>query len=179
MKQIKQIIREVIPVIIGILIALVINNWNEDRKNENYLNQIFSSIEKELEQSNENIKQALPKQKALLDSIDVYLDDEAVSIIDLVLIGNGIQKPEIRNNSWRAIANSKIELVEYEQLAILSDIEERRANLYERIEKKSDFIFHNLQETNKEKKELLKLITIDIINAEKRLYYTIDEFIKK
>ena len=46
MKQIKQIIREIIPVIIGILIALVINNWNEDRKNENYLNQIFSSIEK-------------------------------------------------------------------------------------------------------------------------------------
>lgn len=42
MKQLGQIIREIVPVIIGILIALLINNWNEDRKDKKYLNQIFS-----------------------------------------------------------------------------------------------------------------------------------------
>lgn len=32
MKQIQQVFREIIPVILGILIALIINNWDEDRK---------------------------------------------------------------------------------------------------------------------------------------------------
>ncbi len=178
MKQIKQIVREIIPVIIGILIALVINNWNEERKDKKYLNQIFSSIKMELEESNADIERVLPKQKALIDSLDVYLDDETVSLIDIVMIANGIQKPEIKTNSWKAIANSKIELIKYKQLSALSDIEERKENINVRIEKTTDFIFENLQETDKRKKELLKLMTIDAINAEKRLYSTIEEFIK-
>ena len=47
MKQISQLIKEIIPVIIGVLIALVINNWNEERKDKKYLTQIFSSINEE------------------------------------------------------------------------------------------------------------------------------------
>ena len=51
MKQIRQLVKEIIPVILGILIALIINNWNENRKEKKYLDQIFTSIESELEES--------------------------------------------------------------------------------------------------------------------------------
>jgi len=37
MKKINQLFKEIIPVIIGVLIALVINNWNEERKDKKYL----------------------------------------------------------------------------------------------------------------------------------------------
>ena len=57
----KQIIKDIIPVIIGILIALLINNWNEDRKEKKYLNQIFASINKELEESRIDLKENIPK----------------------------------------------------------------------------------------------------------------------
>ncbi len=179
MKEIRQLIREIIPVIIGILIALLINNWNENRKDKKYLNQIFSSIEKELEESNADIKRALPKQQALLDSIDIHLNNDTMSLFDLALISNGLQKPDIKINSWKAIANSKIELIEYEKLSDLSDIEERKENLYERVEKTSDFLLVNITATTKEKKELLKMMTIDLMNAEVRLQSLIEEVIEK
>ena len=51
----KYLIKEIIPVTIGILIALYINNWNENQKNTNYINQISSSIDKELNETNEDI----------------------------------------------------------------------------------------------------------------------------
>lgn len=179
MKEIRKLISEIIPVIVGILVALLINNWNEDRKDKNYLNQIYSSIEMELAESNANIKEAIPKQIAMLDSIEVYLNNETVSLIEIISSSNGMQKPDIKINSWKAIANSKIELVEYKKISALSDIVEMKENLHGRVEKTADFILINIKKTDKESKELLKMMTIDLINAEKRLHSKIEELIKK
>jgi uncharacterized protein YacL len=57
-----QFIKEIIPVIAGILIALFIDNWNSERKDKAYVNQIFSTINSELNESKEDIKDIIPKQ---------------------------------------------------------------------------------------------------------------------
>ncbi|MFK7933669.1 MAG: DUF6090 family protein [Saprospiraceae bacterium] len=179
MKQIKQIIREIIPVIIGILVALVINNWNEDRKDQKYLDKIFSSIEKELEESGADIERVIPKQLAMLDTIDTYLNDETVSLAKIVWSANGIQEPEIKINAWNAIANSKLELIEYEKISALSDIAGGKENLRLRTEKMLDFLLPNIQETDRGKKTLLRMMVVDVVNAEKRLQANIEEFIEE
>ncbi len=175
----KQIIRETITVIIGILIALFINNWNEDRKDKKYLNQIFSSIEKELEESIIDIKEVIPKQLASLDSIQTYLNNEEVSIYDVIIKANGVHAPSIKTNSWNAIANSKIELIEYEKLSALADIQERKENLRWRFEKQMDFLVQNMEKTDKGKKKALLMTISDIVGAEKRLLSSIEEILKK
>ena len=43
-----QFFKEMIPVIAGILIALFIDNWNSDRKDKNYINQVFPTVNNEL-----------------------------------------------------------------------------------------------------------------------------------
>jgi len=60
--------KEIIPIIVGILIALYINNWNENRKDKNYINQISTSINKELTETNDDIIETLSKQRTLIDS---------------------------------------------------------------------------------------------------------------
>ncbi len=100
MKKVNYIIKEVIPIIIGILIALFINNWNEDRKDKKYLNQMFSSIESELEESSIDLKIVIPKQLASVDTLEAYLNNEKVTI---------------RNNNerkWYSDTNHKNEFVE-------------------------------------------------------------------
>ncbi len=179
MKQIGQLIKDVIPVIIGILIALLINNWNEDRKDRKYLNQIFSSIEKELEESSKDIKYVIPKQLASIDTIDAYLNNTDVSLYDIMIRANGIQKPRIKTNAWKAIANSKIELIEYERLSSLADIEERKENLTMRIEKQMDYAFLNFEKTDRRKKEVLRMMILDVVGAEKELQANIEELLKK
>ncbi|WP_439339831.1 DUF6090 family protein [Thalassobellus citreus] len=49
-KYLKYAIGEILLVVIGILIALSINNWNENNKKEDTLNNIYSIIKKDLEQ---------------------------------------------------------------------------------------------------------------------------------
>jgi hypothetical protein len=179
MKQLNYIIKETIPVIIGILIALFINNWNEDRKDKKYLNQIFSSIEKELEESLIDIERVIPKQLASADSIQTYLNNEDVSIYDIIIGANGVHAPRIKMNAWNAIANSKIELIPYNKLSALADIEDRKENLRWRVEKQMDFMSQNMEKTDKAKKEMLMMTIFDIVGAEKELQSAIEEVLKK
>lgn len=177
MKKISRLIGEIIPVIMGILIALFINNWNEERKDKNYLNQIFSSIKQELEESKEDIKRVIPKQLASIDTIGFYSNNEEISLYGIMMRGNGIHMPMIKTNSWTAIANSRIDLIEYEQLSTLANIQERKENLMLRIEKQTDFIFQNFEKTDRAKKIILQMMTLDIVNAEKTLQSQIENIL--
>jgi len=175
----KQIVKDVIPVILGILIALIINNWNEDRKDKNYLNQIYESIQKELKESNLDLKEKIPKQQRLVDSLTVYINDETVSIFDIIQKVNGIYSPRIKNNSWKAIANSRIELIEFEKLSIFSELDESKKNLEYKQDKISDFLYENIKNTSQEKKEVLMLMVSEVISSEKYVQLEIEKLIEK
>jgi len=178
MKYLSQLIKEIIPVIIGILIALFINNWNEERKDRKYLTQIFSSIEKELAESLEDIKQVIPKQLASVDTLDAYINNPDYSIYDLMVKGDGIHSPTIRTNAWQSIANSKIELIEYDKLSTLSDIEDRKDNLENRVQLQMDFLFENIDVRDTRKKQMYKMVILDIVGAEQRFQESIEEILE-
>ena len=55
-KYFKYAIGEIVLVVIGILIALQINNWNEDQKKKKQLNSIYAIIEQNLKTDLINIK---------------------------------------------------------------------------------------------------------------------------
>ena len=178
MKYLRFIIKETVPVIIGILIALLINNWNEDRKDTKYLNKIFSSIDKELEESAKDIERVIPMQMKSVDSINKYSTNDKFSIYDIITRSNGVNAPTIKTNAWNAIANSKIELIAYDKLSALADIEESKENLRWRLEKQMDFMLQNMEQTDKSKKVMLMMIISDMINAEKELLAEIEELLK-
>lgn len=161
------------------MIALFINNWNDERKEKEYLNQIFYAINKELEESLIDIERVIPKQMASADSIQKYLTNEEVSLYDVITRANGVHAPTIKTNAWKAIANSKIELITYDKLSALADIEERKENLRWRLEKQMDFMFQNMEKTDKAKKEMLIMTILDMVGAEKELQMAIEESIKK
>ncbi|AUC15869.1 hypothetical protein BTO06_12220 [Tenacibaculum sp. SZ-18] len=178
MKGIKHLIKEILTVMIGILIALFINNWNDERKEKKYLNQVYSSIQNELKENIDHIKKVLPKHQASVDTINVYLNNDRISVYQIIIKANGIHSPPIKTNAWNAIANTKIELIEYNRLSALADVDYRKQNLIKRIEKHTEFIFQNFEETDRTKKEILKMLILDIMGAEKRLQNEMENLIK-
>ena len=165
-KNIKALIKDIIPVLVGILIALWINNWNETRKDKTYINQISSSINKELTETTADIIYIMANQKSLVDTLDFYKNDDKISIFDVLMKVNGINIPTIKINSWKAISNSKIELMEYDKVSTLANIEEQKEILKMKSQNLMNFIYPNSKETGIDEKELLKLMMLDIINAE-------------
>ena len=178
-ENIKTFIKDIIPIVVGILVALWINNWNENRKDKNYLDQITSASNKELTDTNQDIKENLLLQKSYIDSIDAYLIDDKISLLDITLKNKGIYVPTIKINSWKAISNSKIELLDYKKISALAMIEEQKEMLKMKSMRLVDFLYANPKETGKDKKEFLKILMLDIIGTEESIQKDISNIITK
>jgi len=73
-KYFKYAIGEIILVVIGILIALQINNWNEKRKLRNTELTYINNIKRDLKLSITEINQFINRRNSLINSANIVLD---------------------------------------------------------------------------------------------------------
>jgi hypothetical protein len=81
-KYLTYAIGEIILVVIGILIALSINNWNENKKSENQLNNIYNEVETNLKSDLLNIDYVIKQYEQLELRLEKIIKGE-YSIIPL------------------------------------------------------------------------------------------------
>ena len=62
---------EIVLVVIGILIALQINNWNEQRKERKLEVQIYTELKSDLLQTRNDINEAISKHKEIFKSSQI------------------------------------------------------------------------------------------------------------
>jgi hypothetical protein len=74
-KYLKYAIGEIILVVIGILIALQINNWNEHRKTRKLEAQIYTELKSDLLQTRNDIKETIAKHKEIFKSSQQLITD--------------------------------------------------------------------------------------------------------
>jgi hypothetical protein len=177
-KKFTVFIKEIIPIIVGVLIAMYINNWNEERKDKKYINHISLSIIKELKEANNEIKDKIPIQKSLIDTLDIYINNNEISLFNTITKTNGLNFPSIKMNSWKAISNSRIELLDYDKISDMANIEEQKDILEMKIDKLTDLIYPNIFETGKDKKLIMKIMMLDIIQSEQSLQKGIEQIIE-
>lgn len=162
----KGFIKDIIPVLLGVLIALWIDNWNEERKDRKYIDNFYTSLVKEFGDTDKEITEKIPYQIALVDTLNLYSNNETLPLLTVIEKAGGVNGPRIKLNYWNALSNSKIELIEYDKLSILTDIEEGNELLKYKQNKLLDFIYSNLTETGKKEKILLKLMMEELIRTQ-------------
>lgn len=135
-------------------------------------------MKKELKESNQDIKEKIPQQKTLIDTLYFYKNNDKISIFDVMMKVNGIQIPKIRISSWKAISNSKIELLEYNRISDWANIEEQKEIMLSKTQYLMNFLYPNIKDTSIEKKELIMLMMQNIIVSEKDLQEQIEGIFK-
>lgn len=73
-KYLKYAVGEIVLVVIGILIALSINNWNESRKQNIREIETLSSIQESLKRDKIELESVIPSNNRIRNSIDVLLN---------------------------------------------------------------------------------------------------------
>lgn len=102
-----------------------------------------------------------------------------MKVLEIVMKVKGIYVPSIKLNGWKAVSNTKIDLVDYNKIITLSNIEDLKSTLKYKTEYLMTFLYANINETDKNVKFTTKLILLDIIQTEETLQKTIELFDKK
>jgi len=69
-------IGEIFLVVIGILIALQVNNWNENRKKQIVSNETLKDLQQEIIEARSNLKEVIAYNKRILRESDLFLVDQ-------------------------------------------------------------------------------------------------------
>jgi len=125
-KYFKYAIGEILLVVIGILIALSINNWNEERKKRIQGKAYVAAIYKEVKKDIMRIDVVLDKFETnkitsrrvlqILESENRYITDSSLFTID-VLNASGLIDVGRQNNTWDELSSSgKIAMINNDSL---------------------------------------------------------------
>jgi len=146
--NLKKIFTELLTVIFGILIALFINNWKENKDNEKFIQEALSTIEKEMVESKASIDEILPKHYVLADSIGTYIDDPNLSLRGIIEKSGGMQYPIIKNIGLRFFISTKAELINYNIISQLTEIENSKNLMDKKFDKLMDYAYENMENTD-------------------------------
>ena len=124
-KYLLYAVGEIALVVIGILIALQINNWNEDRKDAKKEIALLQALRTDFNQSKSRIKRTIESQETVLYHNQVLINhllhnDRTImidSMLTLVYWANVWNRPELVLSSYDAIVSSnEINLIQNEEL---------------------------------------------------------------
>ncbi|MFP4845241.1 DUF6090 family protein [Winogradskyella sp. PE311] len=127
----KYALGEIILVVIGILIALQINTWNENRKATNEEVKILTALNSDFEDSKKRIEETMVMQNKVMDYsqvlIDIherqdpkdfeYLDKNLDSLDYLISYGTSWYRAEPVTGAYKSLISAgKIDLIQNEDL---------------------------------------------------------------
>ena len=166
-KYFKYAIGEIVLVMIGILLALQVNNWNENRKINNQELQLLESLQKEFTFNKGELVRSIEKAQLIQKRCETLLNNtgnyelklsknESDSLINWGLTGiitydpsNGILSDIINSGKIQIIKNEKLKNHLSNWNAILNDVKEDETwAVNERNNITYPFLFKNSNYTN-------------------------------
>ena len=178
-QRISKFIADMLPVMAGLLIALLLNDWKEKQDDQEYLNTVFAAIEQEIQADLLDVQGVEAKQLRLMDSMYAYMDSNRVSLGEVIGRSNGLQMVVNERTSWDALLNNRIDLVDYSTVNILSGIDGTDATMDQKIEGLMEFVYGHIPSTNAEDKQLFILLLDNVMESQLRLQESYKKFLEQ
>ncbi len=174
---INKIFLDMVPVILGILIALLIGNCKENADDKRFVKKILFSVSQELIENKSDLEKALNEHKSTIDTINKYLHSSDITIGHIISKTQGLSMINIQNTSWKTFLNSNMDLIDYRSISLLTSIEESKENMRLQEGKIVDLVYESLTSNDIIKKNLLMLMINDLVSLEQGLLEMHIEFL--
>jgi hypothetical protein len=163
------LLKEMIPVILGILIALFVNQQVEQNNKEQYLEKVMSSIHSEFTENVTELEIRIKEHKAFIKLLDEHMGSDSISLSQILNKTNGIKLVGIKNTTAQTLLNSNIHLTDFEKLSPLVDIQEEKTQLKLIEQELMRKIYSSLSSQDDLDKQVLRSILNDMVYAEESL----------
>ncbi len=125
------------------------------------------------------MQEVLDRHYTISDSIQTSLDDDSESIAEMIQRLGGIQLTAAKNIGLRFFVANKAELIEYDIISQLSDIESTTDILEKKMDNLLDFSYSILDKTDQVNKTKLLIHLSNVIDSEQNLLELYATFLDK
>lgn len=161
--------KEITIVVIGVLIAVSIGNYKEKLDNEKYLKKTLLAIKSEIISSQSEIDTVLERHLKLYEKLENGFGENEQTIGEFVSSSGGFQVASVKNISLRFFVANKAELLEFELVSQLLDIELKTTLLTNKMERFADFAYENVNENDEQVMMKFAYLLVDVIDGEQTL----------
>ena len=173
----KSIFLETIPVIIGILIAVVISNIQQRYADRQYLKTTIKSIRTQNLENVGELQYALERQSILLDSLRALMKDDESTLFDAIGKGKGLYTPDLKSTTWQFLfENENHTLVSYDLINQLSEIEKYEGLVNGYNESVKQILFNPEVFENPKMKRILLIWLYDFMAVERDMIEELHAF---
>lgn len=182
--QILDYFREITIVVIGVLIAVSIGNYKERADNEEYIEKALLALENDIKLSQSDMDTVFNRHLELFEILREKLEgsepiDPELTLGELIISSGGFQVAVSKNISLRFFINHKAELLEYDIISKLLDIETQSELLQLKTRRFGDFVYENINKGGEEVIIKLAYFLNDILDSENTLLESYSEFLDK
>jgi len=177
--RILYFLQEISIVVIGVVIAVSIGNYKENANNERYIEKTLLAIENEIELSQTEIDTVLRRHIKLYEILGSEMGVDEQTLGELISSSGGFQVASIKNISLRFFISNKAELLEFQLISQLLDIELKSEMLSSKIKLLSDFAYGNVNEGNDEVKIKFTYLLANVIDGEQTLLESYSSFLEE
>jgi hypothetical protein len=172
-------LQEVSIVVIGVLIAVSIGNYKEKEDNEKYIKKTLLAIENEIQLSQTDLDSVLTRHLELYEILGDKIGENEETLGELISSSGGFQVAAIQNVSLRFFISNKAELLEFQLISQLLDIELKSESLKDKIKLLSDFAYDHVREKDDEVKIKFAYLLANVIDGEQTLSESYSSFLEE
>jgi len=174
--------KEITIVVIGVVIAVSIGNFKERVDNEKYIEKTLLAIENDIKFSQSDLDTVFNRHLELFEKLRPLVEgsepiDPELTIYRLLTDFGGFQVAVTKNVSLRFFINNRAELLDYNIISQLLDIESKSTLLQEKIRRLSDFINENMDKGGEENFSKFVVYLNNILDSEQSLLESYSEFL--
>lgn len=162
-------LQEIAIVVIGVLIAVSIGNYKESEKEKRYIEKTLSAIGNEIKLSQAEIDTVLNRHIRLFEILEEEIGENNQSLGELVASSGGFQVASIKNVSLRFFISNKAELLEFQLISQLLDIEALTDMLHDKTKRLADFAYENINDESDDAKIRFAYLLANVIDGEQTL----------
>jgi len=153
-KYFKYAIGEIVLVVVGILIALSINNWNEDRKSKKMATEVYTNLLTSLKQDSLEVERTInlltksidTQKKIILSTSDQYTNDLSQTELDKMVqeVFSGVMSFFPKTGVYNLItSNNSMDLLQSKKIkSLLINLYDFQYKRYENVDAIIDHKYH-------------------------------------
>ena len=157
-RKLNRLFFEFIAAFMGVLIAMFVSNWEQDRTEKKFIKKSISSICLDNRQNLINLDLQLQSLEKQLDTFAVYKKDEHLSLVKVISKNRGLELFPLQDGGWQILERSNlIHRMDYDITSTLQTLDDQMQTVIDKRNRAKDILYQHTYDTSSKQKKTFRL----------------------